>query len=285
MRTKHSFSQEIEHTVNQFHELSRIVHTEKWQGVDISKKPEMATHELTHVTFRANTYQSTDLNYYRAQIRPNLPWADDHFDERVCGYPLNPGEQWKKWPYGHSAEKFLDARGQFNHNYMERYWPRRGILHIPTILADDFNHLSVPWNEQPAHPGLRHAYGDLRDVVDQLVREPHTRQAILPVFFPEDTGATHQGRIPCSLFYQFLVRDGRMDITYTLRSCDIVRHFRDDIYLTLRLLLWVLLECRKINPYFKDIRPGDFVMLITSLHCFRNDWHMLFPPHRRDDEE
>jgi hypothetical protein len=29
----------------------------------------------------------------------NLPWAEAHFQERVGGLPLNPGEQWMNWPF------------------------------------------------------------------------------------------------------------------------------------------------------------------------------------------
>lgn len=127
--------------------------------------------------------------------------------------------------------------------------------------------------------GIRYPYGDLSDVVRQIAREPLTRQAILPVFFPEDTGAVHGGRVPCSIFYQFFVRDGQMAVTYMLRSCDIVRHFRDDIYLTVRLLLWVLQEARKLNPALADVRPGEFVMMITSLHMFVNDYYVKWGRH------
>ena len=31
-------------------------------------------------------------------IEPDLPWAENHFLERVNGLPLNPGEQWQNWP-------------------------------------------------------------------------------------------------------------------------------------------------------------------------------------------
>lgn len=269
------FRQQINQTVEIFRKTNTVVHTEKWQGVDISAHPEMATHEIRHHLFTAEM-PTDELEYYRIMIQPSVPWADDHFEERVCERPINPGEQWKHWPYAHSAEKFL-VGGKFNHNYMERYWPRQaGTLDHPTKDADEWD--SVMRSHGPYHPhdGIYHEYGDLSHVVEQLMREPLTRQAILPVFFPEDTGARHGGRVPCSLFYQFLVRDGRMDITYMLRSCDLKRHFRDDIYLTVRLLLWVLEKCRERSTSWDGIGPGQFNMMITSLHVFRNDYRQMF---------
>lgn len=259
---------------------SQLVHTEKWQGIDISKKPEAATHETKHF-FMQVPMSSEDLDEYRQDIKPNLPWADDHFEERVCGRAINPGIQWAKWPWGNSAKSFLESDGMFNHNYMERYWPKRAGTIAATANAEDFDARFISmYGDDPAgaeNRGIRHVYGDLGDVVRQLAREPLSRQVILPVWFPEDTGVVHGSRVPCSLFYQFFMRDGALDITYTLRSCDYTRHFRDDIYLTVRLLLWVLQQVRLLNPVFEGVEPGEFNLLITSLHMFRNDYIKEFP--------
>jgi thymidylate synthase len=125
--------------------------------------------------------------------------------------------------------------------------------------------------------GLGGPYGDLMDVVRLLVQEPLTRQAVLPIFFPEDTGNRNPGRKPCSLLYQFRMREGRLHVYYPLRSCDFVRHWRDDVYLTIRLLLWVIEKCREIDPaLWGKITPGRFVMYCGSLHIFKNDYIGLF---------
>lgn len=277
------FSYEISKIKKDMQVHSKVIATARWQGTDISNKPEMATHELRHVLLRADM-PLTELKYYRDTIQPNIPWADDHFEERVCGQPINPGVQWKHWPYAHSAEKFL-VDGKFNHNYMERYWPKYAG-HTPTgeIFTPEFNVNSAECRAMTEYvrenwsvrEGIYHPYGDLNDVVKLLARDPTTRQAYLPVFFPEDTGAVHGSRLPCSLGYLFLMRDGKLDVEYTIRSCDFLRHFRDDIYLTVRLTLWVIEQCAKINPVWATVKPGEFVMLIGSLHMFVNDWREMF---------
>jgi len=255
---------------------SHLVHTDKWQGVDISKKPEMATHELLHHSIKVRLNGIEDLDTYRLDIEPNLPWADDHFLERVGGEPINPGTEWANWPYGNSAKSFLDENGQFNHNYMERYWPK-----FAGSARMSYDHGAGDMKQLP-HLGIRYQYGDLQDVVNLLSRDPTTRQAFLPVWFPEDTGGNN-GRAPCTLGYHFIMRDGELDVTYYIRSCDYVRHFRDDIYLTVRLLLWMLDKLRDEDetraPQFRrwaQVRPGRFVMHITSLHLFRNDFSTAF---------
>lgn len=253
------------------------VNSQVWQGSDISEKPEMAMHEVLFYSFMVNMagYKEV-LNKFEVDIKPNMPWADRHFEERVCGAPINPGVEWENWPYAKSAGEFLDENEQFNHNYMERYWPRMaGALANPTRKVQDYlgkvERVLPPGRS--LNRGIRHDYGDLAGVVRHLVKHPLTRQAYLPVWFPEDTGDVHEDRKPCTLGYHFIMRDGQLHVTYYIRSCDYVRHFRDDIYLTVRLVLWVLEQCREQDPdTWMNVELGSFVMHITSLHMFRNDY-------------
>lgn len=253
---------------------SRPVHTQRWQGVEVASKPEMSMMELLDVTIRV-PLESEELDIYRDQIGPNLPWADNHFLERVCGRPINPGREWENWPYGKSADKFRDGTGQFNHNYMERYWPAHGVHYGPTLDRADFDS-RYELTDRDFFCGLKHRYGDLNDVVNLLLREPDTRQAFMPVWFPEDTGVVHRGRVPCTLGYLFMMRGDYLHITYYLRSCDFTRHFRDDIYLTVRLLLWVLQQLRQKDPgTWNKVKPGRYTMHMANLHVFINDFYLM----------
>lgn len=274
-----NFAKAIEQASHFLQYRSHLVHSARWQGSDIANRPEMATHEVTHCAFSVDlTGHEFDLDAYRDDIKPNLPWADDHFEERVCGYPINPGTEWANWPYGKSAAAFLDSNGKFNHNYMERYWPKlAGRIYEPTEDANHFKAiLERDFISPPiAHRGISYDYGDLWDVVTLLANDPYTRQAYLPVWFPEDTGGGSK-RAPCTIGYHFLMRDGKLDISYHIRSCDFVRHFRDDLYLTARLVIWVIQQARRLDPRWDVVEPGRFNMQIGSLHVFRNDYQMLF---------
>lgn len=266
-----TFSKAREALTARFKIYSQKVNTEKWQGVDVSARPDMITHELAHEAFKVPLFGNEDLQHWRYDIEPSLPWADDHFDERVCGAPLNPGTQWANWPWASSADKHRTEGEMFNHTYMERLWPRYAGKVGPLRIASDFTHAMT---EQNVHSGIRGEYGDLGTLVDKLAWEPYSRQIYIPLYFPEDTGL--DGRMPCTLGYQFLMRNNRLDIFYPLRSCDFVRHWADDCYLAVRLLLWVLDECRKRNPtVWGGVEPGEYVMHITSFHIFVNDYIAL----------
>lgn len=370
------------------------VHSEKWQSIDISKRPEAEMRELLNVVFQVPIH-SENLDGLQKQILPNLPWADEHFLERVSGSPVNPppsAQRWpfiqnssstsfqksspleiderdwaylaamidgdgsitfhqrnspesthrprisigqkdrefvlhlgRKFPFGrvsersrrirhlfndkiyeadssiwfvsrkadveyvlkkilpylflkrekavkalellterppHHADRGLSPQAQteekYSHSYPERFWPKLAA-----------NSSTPRW-------GIRYPYGDLGDVVKLLAREPLTRQAYLNIWNHEDTGVVHGERVPCSLGYHFLNRGGHLHVFYPIRSCDLIRHFRDDLYLTVRLLLWVLSQAREINrEAWGPVKPGIFTIWIGSLHCFINDYRTL----------
>ena len=258
-----------------------IVQTKRWQGITIEGNEHMAQREMTHVHIDLPMY-GEELELYAHDIGAEIPWCDNHFEERVSGYPMNPGTEWRNWSQTKKSlgnvDAFLDGRGKFNHNYMERYWPRfAGQVKEPTQSAQDWRARFSDQNRGSAptpNRGIMYEYGQLIDVVDLLADDPYTRQAYFPVWFPEDTGGGSK-RAPCTIGYHFLMRDDRLDVNYHIRSCDLYKHFRNDVYLTIRLLLWVLDRVRSRNPQWAQVQPGRFLMQIGSLHLFKPDWDKI----------
>lgn len=251
------------------------VDTGHWQA--LKNVPQTKTRELQNVVLE---YPMPELVLtLQEELKPNLPWAEDHFLERTSGEPLNPGEQYKNWPWYRGNVDTHRVEGekekQFSHSYMERYWPR--------YAGEDADDRGLMPKEITGNVGIRYRYGDLDDVVNLLSREPTTRQAYLPVWFPEDTGSHHGQRVPCSLGYHFLLREGRLHCNYFIRSCDLLRHFRDDVYLTARLTQWVI-DClayqdipdnqpphEKLPWAWEGVTPGTLTMFMSSLHVFEGD--------------
>lgn len=247
-----------------------MVDQDRWQGIDVSQDPAARCYELRNVCFEIDLQRVEDLDYWKGDIKPNLPWADNHFLERVSGKPLNPGVEWANWPWSQSADKFRRGDKRFNHTYMERLWPKYARM----VRAKD-GHFDEEGRLYPngcgGRKGIDRHYGDLDDLVNLLVRDSYTRQAFIPLFFPEDTGWGDGGRKMCSLGYQFLRRDNYLHIWYPLRSCDLSHHWADDCYLSVRLLLWVLEQCRDKDSLWNEIVPGTYAMHMTSLHVFEVD--------------
>ncbi|QGJ92153.1 thymidylate synthase [Gordonia phage Lauer] len=231
----------------------------------------------------------------------DIPWAETHFQERVSGRPLNPAPSYVDWPW-HSekyreqfkARRVMDgpvcctddccgpgsyccARANphshdkdgnwvpeavvarpFDHTYPERMWPK-------------FFASSDRGNVPAIRRGIRFDYGDLQDVVNLLVKDPFTRQAYLPIWFPEDTGSTGGQRVPCTLGYHFIRKGAHLDMKYFIRSCDITRHFHNDVYMAGRLLHWVVAALQDEQDTFGVPYVGNLTMFISNLHMFTAD--------------
>lgn len=223
---------------------SELLDSGRWQSTDTSVK----TYELldTRIIYQM---PATPVKLQK-EIKPNLPWAEDHFKERISGMALNPPPSSEWWPYAVKGNIEHKEGKKFSHTYPERYWPR--YANTPGI-----------------NTGIRYSYGDLHDVINLLRKEPYTRQAYLPVWHPEDTGVVHGGRVPCSIGYHFMIRDEELNCWYQMRSCDAIRHFRDDVYMTVRLAQWVSGKL----PF--GIMTGKLYMTISSFHAFEPDTSIL----------
>lgn len=228
------------------------VEATQWQSIDISEKPEMTPLELLNVSITMPI--PSTMNVLQDLTRPNLPWAEDHFQERISGKPLNPPPSHEWWPFNRNKNNEFREDEKFSHTYPERFWPKEA--------GDDWTPARYG-----AHRGIRYAYGDLNDVIDLLRRDLHTRQAYLPIWFPEDTGAVSNQRVPCTLGYHFIVRSNTLYCVYYIRSCDYLRHFRDDVYMAARLTQVIGEEI--------GVLPGDLTMHITSFHVFMGDKPIL----------
>lgn len=230
----------------------------KWQQLDVSNSSAHATYELLNTTIWYNMpNQPGKLQDY---LEPDLPWAEKHFQERVNGEAINPGVEHENWPYHAGKPELHQHGGRYDHNYMERFWP--------TLLEhENFPEVTM---DPVGFRGYRFSVGDLDDVVTQLASDPGTRQAYLPVFFPEDTGATEGQRVPCSLGYHFIIREGQLHVQYNLRSCEIYRHFTNDVYMAVRLGQWVAEQLDEVHN-LPNLKMGQLTMHIVSLHGFVGD--------------
>ncbi len=227
-----------------FAENGQVVDVGEWQSLRNPDSPMSTTFELEDVSIKWTDVPSI-MGFLQADVCPNLPWAEDHFQERVAGEPLNPGEQYKNWPWYEQGVEEHKGGGLFSHTYMERYWP--------------------PANKV----GVRYDMGTLSNLKSMLMMRPHTRQAYLPVWFPEDLYAADVlgERVPCTLGYHFLMRENKLKVVYYMRSCDFFRYFRDDVYMTARL--------QQQLAHMMNVEMGPLVMHISSLHIFEAEIERL----------
>lgn len=237
-----------------------------WQSV----KTELRVREFDDVL---EIWDVPDLKSTWAEdCKPDLPWAEEHFIERVSGIPLNPAPSYAGWPW-HSAserDRFMTAGNgdKFDHTYPERFWPKYERVEVKAVSFGGETVRTIPASGGRTRHGIHFDYGDLNDVIALLKREPFTRQAYLPIFFPEDTGSTAGQRVPCTLGYHFIRNGPQLDIKYLIRSCDITRHFLNDVYMAGRLLQLVTEAVSNGETY---PFTGKLTMYISNFHLFVDD--------------
>ena len=171
------------------------------------------------------------MDYLFFADQESRKWADAEFMERINPTYENPGKAWEL--RSHIWKEFLNRYGKFDYSYNDR---------------------------------MR---SSLNQVIRELKDNPDTRQAIIGIWDriidPINMGGRQ--RIPCSMYYQFFLREERLHIQYNQRSADVITHFGNDVYLAWRLMNYVCAEV--------DANPGYLYHNIGSLHSYKKDWPKL----------
>jgi thymidylate synthase len=170
------------------------------------------------------TFTILDSDDYGEMVA-NYRWLMAEFAERMTKH-INPGEAYKLrediW-----SEFLVDSK--FDYTYSERL----------------------------------NQYDQVHRVIEELEKNPDSRQAIVHVHEPEDVkymGGTR--RIPCSMYYQLMIRRDKVDIIYNMRSSDFDTHFRNDIALAIMLRNFIADALKR--------EVGLFHMNVGSLHRYKN---------------
>lgn len=255
-----NFIKGIEAVKQKLLNTGKPLHQKTWQAIEVVGTEKEVMFEALNIFLQV---QVPEKELWVEQIKPNLPWADLHFEERVGGLPLNPPPSHKVWPFAQKNNAEFGGKEKFSHTYPERLWPK---------YAGSLDEEGL----QRRLKGIRYKLGDIKDVIKLLLRDTTTRQAFLPIWFPEDTGAIENQRVPCTIGYHFIQRNGFLHITYWIRSCDFFRHFRDDIYLAVKLADWVLNSLKDKDPEnWGHVKLGLYTMHIVNLHIFDQEKVML----------
>ena len=210
-------------------EMGHVVHPHSMQNKIVKDDDEYSTKEITNYTYSLTNLFKKDYLFF-ADPRAKA-WADAEFQERIYPSYVNPGKAWELrreiW------EEFLNEKGQFDYSYNNRMWV------------------------------------SINAVIKELRRNSDSRQAIISVWDaridPLELGGRR--RIPCSMYYQLMVRDGRVNIIYNQRSADVITHFGNDVYLAWQLMEYIAKEI--------DMRAGFLFHNIGSLHAYKKDWVIL----------
>ncbi|HPI81910.1 MAG TPA: thymidylate synthase [Candidatus Paceibacterota bacterium] len=245
-------SKAIANSFSSLKEMGDIATSKKWQAID-------APGDLFEII---NRYIQMEMPETKEELGKecdaDLPWAENHFQERInpnCNH--NPGYEYQNWPYYKVNTKDNDKKFRkegeeegetfFSHTYMERFWPDKTLKGTGK---------------------MGYNFGDFADLIQRLKDDPGSRQAFYAIWHPQDSN-NNGVRLPCTIGYHFLIRRGKLHVAYLIRSCDIFRHFKNDIYMTVRLAQYVK---EQVDP---SLKLGTLSMWIGSLHCWNVEKALL----------
>ena len=207
-------------------EMGIRVQSETMQDIDVHDDPDYETVELQAYGYVLTSLDNTGLEEAIDYMKGNVSWAEAEALDRINPIHLNPGPSWRLKK--ETWEPFL-RDGQFAYTYNERF----------------------------------------REQLPQLIRElqlrPNSRQAIITMYDRHQDMNNWGGkdRVPCSMHYQFYIRNGALHMMYVMRSCDFLTHFVHDVYFAASLLKHVAEETGN--------EVGHLTHVMGSLHAYQKD--------------
>lgn len=152
-------------------------------------------------------------------------FAEFDIQDRLSKEPVNPGKAIQFDETG-VLSKYIRADGTLRYTYSER------------------------------------VYNQIPKIVKLLKEKPSTRQAFISIWDPcLDIEVLEIERVPCSIGFQFLIRDGKMDLIYYMRSLEVSKCLGNDIYTSTRFLE----EMAKMVC----VDVGTVTFSVGSLHVFK----------------
>ncbi len=226
-------------------EMGVKVHPASMQNKDVRNDDSYDTLETQNYSFCILDMSDKDSK------APSVAWCKAEFAERIDPNFINPGTAWKLRP--EVWTEFMRPLKELGHDESykgdKRFWDR-----ISADMDDDEKVFEYTYNER--------MQWQIPGIITELTENPDSRQAIILVHNREvDAARMRKFRIPCSISYQFLIRHGKLDIIYYLRSSDYATHLAHD--------LWLADELRKHIAEKVGVPSGRLFCNLGSLHVYK----------------
>lgn len=144
-------------------------------------------------------------------------------------------------------------------------------LEVCQLLAGRFDMSLVELLAPKAAPlmSAQGAYGprvrdQLRYVVEELTRDPDSRRAVVYIGRDTDLRYSEHYEQPCTMTWQFFIRNGELEMLTNMRSWDLVWGLSYDLpsFAAVQLTLANVL----------DIPPGRYTHVAGSGHIYKEHW-------------
>lgn len=138
------------------------------------------------------------------------------------------------------------------------------------VFAADYGNLGpvygYQWRHWPTPDGKE--VDQLRDVVEQIKKNPNSRRLIVSAWNPADIEEMAKaGLPPCHCLFQFYVANGKLSCQLYQRSCDTFLGVPFNIASYALLVMMIAQVC--------DLEPGEFVWTGGDTHLYSNHFEQV----------
>ena len=125
------------------------------------------------------------------------------------------------------------------------------------------------WNGTDDYPGV----DQLLECYKKLKKDPYTRQAIIIIYNPELDNKIHchggySKDIPCTSYFNFQIRDGKLNMHTVMRSNDLHKGFIYDVH--------NFMIIQNILAGWLEVEVGKYTHTASSLHIYESDIKNMF---------
>ncbi len=138
-------------------------------------------------------------------------------------------------------------------------WMERPEVWTPFLHNNEFSY---------TYPQRLASCAQVENVIKRLKEDKGSRQLFISIWDTTDSMSLGKERVPCTLGYMIQYRDGKLNITSLMRSCDLFTHYPNDCVLTLKLLDYICFETK--------LQMGTFSHFINSFHVYEKDIKNVF---------
>lgn len=210
-------------TKRELAEMGVDVQVETMQDKYVADNPEYLTKELIAYSYAIRDTSDKDELLKAFGKEKGIAWAEAEFAERIGQQKLNPGGAYK---IRDDVWNEFIHEGKFSYTYSER-------------LGDQIEKVINTLKENRTCRNGIMAMWDLNIDIDRIGGKQ---------------------RVPCTMYYQPLIRNGRLNMIYNIRSNDLYEHWAYDVWLAIRLQEYIAEQV--------GVEVGTFYQFIGSLHSY-----------------
>lgn len=113
----------------------------------------------------------------------------------------------------------------------------------------------------------------------ELSSNPDTRRAVIPILDSDHIGKNSRD-YPCTGFIQFMIRNGKVNLQWNMRSQDAIFGMANDFFAAAMILQMMRHELLKDNPF---IKLGSVTFNVNSYHMYERHYRLLSSPWHKSE--